>query len=78
MVARLRRPDLGLRRHVGNHRQARRENGETSQQAGKEAQTLHIANFVRRRRSRKSRFGSRPSDWKAWFIFYFEYSGNTV
>jgi hypothetical protein len=78
MVARLRRSDLGLRRHVGNHRQARRDNGETSQQAGKEAQALHIANFGCRRRSRKSRFGSRLPDWTACFIFYFEYSGNTV
>jgi hypothetical protein len=78
MVARLGGRCLGLRRHVGNHRQARRENGETSQQTGKEAQTLHAANFVRRRRSRKSRFGSRPPDWKAPFISYFEYTGNTV
>jgi hypothetical protein len=78
MIARFRGRDLGLRRHVGNHRQARRENGETSQQAGKTVQTLHITNFVRRRRPRKSRFGSRLADWKSWFIFYFEYSGNTV
>jgi hypothetical protein len=78
MVARLRGRDLGLRRHVGNHRQARRENGETSEQTGKEAQTLHIANFGRRRRSRKSRFGSRLRGWRAWFILSFEYSGNTV
>jgi hypothetical protein len=78
MVARFRGRDLGLRRHVVDHRQTRRENGETSQQAGKEAQTLHIANFMRRRRSRKSRFGSRLPDGQAWFILYFEYSGNTV
>jgi ArsR family transcriptional regulator len=57
MVARFRGRGLGLRRHVGNHRQARRENGKTSQQTGKEAQTLHITNFGCRRRSRKSRFG---------------------
>jgi hypothetical protein len=78
MIARFGGRDLSLRRHVGNHRQARRENGETSQQTGKEAQTLHGLNFVRRRRSRKSRFGSRLPDWTAWLNFYFEYTGNTV
>jgi ArsR family transcriptional regulator, arsenate/arsenite/antimonite-responsive transcriptional repressor len=57
MVARLGGRDLGLRWHIGNHRQARRENGETAQQTGKEAQALHSSNFGCRRRSRKSRFG---------------------
>jgi hypothetical protein len=78
MVARLGGRDLGLGRHVDNHRQARRENGETSQQNGKEAQALHNANFVPRRRPRKSRFGHAGEVTKCLSIYYFEYSGNTV
>jgi hypothetical protein len=49
MVAGFRGRDLGMRRHIGNHRQARRENGETAQQTGKEAQAFHSVNFGRRR-----------------------------
>jgi hypothetical protein len=78
MVARLGGRDLGLGRHVDNHRQARRENGETSQQNDKEAQALHNVNFVPRRRPRKSRFGHAGGVTKCLSIYYFEYSGNTV
>jgi hypothetical protein len=77
MIARFGGRDLGLRRHVSRHRQARRQNGETAQQTGKETQALHAANFGCLRRRRKSRFGNAGWGCQAFAIFYFEFSGKT-